>query len=147
MPVFRVSSHASVAANAGPLLGHRDSSGVQWYDPTNRAALISGAIPPQTWAALYKLTDGGFALDVHSVATQVGPINFTSATTPAAAAALINTALTVANGTCESVAPGVVLTSSLNATPALSFARAPAAGTDISAMLSLTSATGASRRP
>lgn len=113
------------------------------------AELQSGAftIPAQATllSSLQALNNGAFAITVGGTVVETGLIDFTPITDLPGAAALINTALG-ANAHCawQSTSGQFIITSvAIGASATIGYAQAPATGTDISATLHLTSASGA----
>lgn len=123
-------------------------SGAWWLDMTEapgqvEATLTSGAIPETVWeTTLPAIADGGFAITINGTARQVGPIGFAGITTGDEAAALIHGHLP-AGSQCAFRDPVLVITAPAAAGGAITYASAPASGTDISTLLHLTAATGA----
>lgn len=111
------------------------------YLHTATAAMAKGSILTaaqqllSTWTAI---TSGGFQITVDAVSKSLTGLDFSGAANLNAVAAIIDTALSGAsvawNGSQFIVTSGTTGTSS-----AVSFATAPVSGTDISAMLKLTS--------
>lgn len=107
--------------------------------PATAGTLTSGAI---TVADLTAVTDGAFSIDVDGVTQAVSGLDFSAATDFASVAAVLQAALT--GCTVAATADGVVITSSTTgASSTVSYAVSPATGTDVSALLALTEATGA----
>lgn len=146
MPKWQTGAHADVPQTAGPVFGMTDGSSVQWYNTTvtgttSFGQLLSGALKSANLSTLRSVTAGAFAIDINGVTAQVGPINFNNVGSWPAAATLITAALTGA--TCEYTAPNLIITTTPAANGAISFARAPTTGTDVSGTLLLTQAGGA----
>jgi hypothetical protein len=110
----------------------------------NGGATATGA-QPALLTALQAISNGGFAMTIDASLRQVGPINFTGASSLMACAALIDTALGTWANCAWNGTTGVFQVSSATsgATSSVTYASAPATGTDISATLKLTAATGA----
>jgi hypothetical protein len=124
-------------------------------DGTNRqvgpssAHLVSGFFTAndQTTllSSLQAISDGAFALTIDGTAHDTGPINFTTIQNLTDAGNQINTAL-AGHATCSWSAQqqAFTITSDTQGTSStITYATAPAAGTNVSATLQLTAATGA----
>lgn len=108
--------------------------------PARPAVLTGGSV---TFSGLSSVTDGGFALEVNGTEHQVEGLDLSAVTTPLELA----TALTgkIPGVTVSASADGIVLTTlEAGSTAAIGYAAAPSSGTDVSALLALTSAAGAS---
>ena len=119
----------SAAATSGALIGAS-------FSPTDQATLLT---------TLQSTSAGAFSITIDATARDTGAINFTGAASLTAAAALIQTAMTTwATVTWNAQSGNFVITSkTTGATSIVSFAGAPATGTNISATLRLTAATSA----
>jgi len=118
------------------------------------ASLTGGNFTPTAQDALVTtltgITTGQFAMTINGTLRQVGPVNFstmTGADTTAkltSAGELINTAIG-ANGSASwnnTLGAFVIRSSTTGAASTITYASAPASGTDISATIKLTSASG-----
>lgn len=104
------------------------------------AYVLSGGCDVTDLAAI---TDGAFNITVGGEVKNVTALNFSSATTLTAVASVINTAIS-AFGTCTLYDGKLIIKSTATgSTVTISFAGAPASGTDVSDLLGLTEATGA----
>jgi hypothetical protein len=94
---------------------------------------------------LQAISNGAFSVSVNGTAHDTGPINFTTIQNLTDAAAAINTALTPnAHVTWSAAQQQFIITSPTQGTSStMAYATAPASGTDVSATLRLTAATGA----
>jgi hypothetical protein len=115
------------------------------------AGLINGGATttgnqPALLTSLQAITAGGFAMTIDGTVRQVGPINFSGAASLTGCATLIDTALgTWANCAWNATAGLFQISSATSgAASTVTYASAPATGTDVSATLKLTSASGAS---
>lgn len=107
--------------------------------PARAAVLTGGGI---TFSGLASVTDGAFALEVNGDEHEVTGLDLSAVTSPLELA----TALTgkIPGVTVSASAEGIVLTTTeTGAAAAIGYATAPASGTDVSALLALTSASGA----
>ena len=109
---------------------------------TNQAAyLLSGGTNVESLTAV---TSGAMNITIDGTPEVVSSLDFSSATSIDDVAAEINTALG-AVGTCEVYHGNLLIKSATTgAGSTISFASAPSSGTDVSALLGLTEATGAS---
>lgn len=113
------------------------------YEAT--AAFLRGLEAPKL-DTLKAITNGAFKITVNSTAITCSSLNFSSATSYSDVASAIQTKLAsgLASTTCtwDSQFKAFVITSpTTGATSTITFAEAPASGTDISAVLGLTSGT------
>ena len=107
--------------------------------PATAGKLEGGSI---TLSSLSAITDGAFVISVDNVAQTVTGLDFTSLTTLALIAAELESQLTGA--TVAAGANNLIITSATTgAASEVSYASAPASGTDVSALLALTSGSGA----
>ena len=113
------------------------------------AYLRSGAFSPASQATLLTtlqaITDGGFAIDIDGTTVNVTPLDFSAIVDLTGAAALI-TATIGHEGHAEwdaSVGVFRIFSATTGAASAISYAAPPSSGTDVSATLKLTQATGA----
>lgn len=111
--------------------------------PATAGTLASGSI---TIADLTAITDGAFVITVDGTAQAISSLDFSSVTSFAELATALQTA--ISGVTVAATADGVLITSATTgASSAVSFAESPASGTDVSALLALTEATGAVATP
>lgn len=110
------------------------------FEADQGAYLLSGGANIE---ALKEVSAGGFRITINGTAASVSNLNFTSITDLAGAASVINAALTGA--TCTVYKGNLIIkTTTTGSEATISFASAPSSGTDVSALLGLTEATGAS---
>lgn len=116
------------------------NSGAVPGTPERPAVLTGGEI---TFSSLSAVTDGGFAIEVNGVEQKVDGLDLSAITSAAELATALSgkiPGVEVSAGT-----NGIVLTTTeTGASSAIGYATAPATGTDVSALLALTSASGAS---
>lgn len=147
MPTWRLSDVAP--PNAGAVLGWGRGGRQQWLDMSvpdgQTEAMLSGGVIPSSNLAGVKVADASFAITINGTVTQVGPIDMHLASDFSVIAAAIDANLTTAD--CALVDGAMQITTHPAAGSSISFARAPAAGTDVSALLRLTAATSASIYP
>ena len=87
------------------------------------------------------VADGAFAITINGEAQEVGPMDFSKASSGMEVAAAVDAAL--GGATCQYVSANYVLSTAPAPGAEISFASPPAAGTDVSTMLGLTAAQGA----
>lgn len=109
------------------------------------SGFFTAANQTQLITTLQGTNNGAFAITIDGNALDTGAMNFSSITTLTNAATIITTALGAA-GHCTWNASGgsfVITSASQGTSSTMTYATAPAAGTDISATLQFTSTTGA----
>jgi hypothetical protein len=118
---------------------------------TSNAVLDGGVFLPAAQGplltALQAITDGGFAITVDGTARQVGPINFTTATSLQNCADLLGAAMAayaIVLWNAAGVARFQIISQTAGAGSSITLASAPASGTAIHTTLQLTGPTGAS---
>ena len=95
-------------------------------------------------AELQALTDGAFSITIDGVAVDTGPIDFTGILALADAGPLIDAALAAATVSFDAtLGDFIVRSTTTGVASTITYAAAPATGTDISASLRLTAASGA----
>lgn len=105
------------------------------------AYLLSGGI--SSLDAVKAVTNGAFNITIDGTVKNITGLDFSSATDVDGVAGVINTALTGA--TCTVYHDNLIIRdTTTGAESTISYAGAPASGTDVSALLGLTEATGAS---
>lgn len=112
-------------------------------EPSGAATLVGGRIAnPASLLTSLKIANASFAITVNGTVQQVGPLNLTAATDLVSIATTIGNNIAAAG--CEWLGNRfAIATDAVGPTQTISFAAAPAAGTDISALCALTAATGA----
>ena len=113
-------------------------------DPTH-AGLVGGVVANEaTTLTALKVVDAGFTVTVDGVVEHIGPLDLRLASDLSSVAAAINNNLTnAAFGYNTSTKKFGCASYSLGTTSTLTYFSAPTAGTDISAILLMTAATGA----
>lgn len=113
------------------------------FDADQSAYLLSGAV---NVAILSDISDGAFKITIDGTERTISSLDFSSASTLSAVATIINSGLST-YGTC-SVHNGVlcIKSSGTGSSATISFASAAESGTDVSSLLALTEATGASAK-
>ena len=110
------------------------------------AQLIGG---PVTLSSLTSITDGALKISVDSTERALSSLNFTTASTLGDVATILQQAIVSAGSTGTTVTAtedALIITSPTTGTSsAVSYASSPSAGTDVSALLGLTQASGASQ--
>jgi hypothetical protein len=114
----------------------------RWAENGSSAQLIGSTLSTaqQDMTVWNAVTNGGFDITIDGTAKTITGLNFSAATNLNGVAADITTALGAA-GACvwnESFAQFQIASASTGATSTLTFATAPASGTDISSMLGMT---------
>lgn len=109
------------------------------------AGWLRGGKNTATLAALQAVTDGAMEIEVDGTAVSLSSVDFSAATSFSDVAATLTTAFSgVATVTYSSFTGAFQITSNtVGATSAVTYASAPASGTDLSALLNLTQAAGA----
>lgn len=93
--------------------------------------------------ALSAVSTGAFAITIDGTAREITDLDFSEATTLEQVASVVNTALST-YGTCEVYHDKLLIKSNATGTEGtISYAGTPASGTDVSALLGLTEASGA----
>ena len=147
---YRLSTHAGVPQGQGPVFGTAKGALMQFPDETipgaqTLAQLVSGALQPSVVATLKGIAAAQFAITINGTVHQIGPMNLTTVTSFTDVATAINTAVAAAaaGSTCVYAVPNLLISAPAAVGGAITFASAPSGGTDVSATLCLTSATGA----
>ena len=110
------------------------------FSENQPAYLLSGGL---SLDEVKKISTGGFAITIDGTVRQITGLDFSSATTLEQVASVINTALS-SYGSCSVYQGNLIIKSSTTGSAAtISFASAPEGASDISAILGLTEATGA----
>ena len=105
------------------------------------AYVLSGGLNVDTVAAV---SNGAFNITIDGTVKALTSLNFSSATSIEDIATVINTALST-SGTCTVYHDNIIIKSATTgASSTISYASAPSSGTDVSGILGLTEATGAS---
>ena len=105
------------------------------------AYILSGSVDVATVA---KVSDGAFNITIDGNVVKLSGLNFTAATDIDGIASVINTALST-SGSCDVYHGNLLIRSSQTGSNAtISYASAPESGTDVSTLLALTEANGAS---
>ena len=113
------------------------------FSENQPAYLLSGGL---SLDEVRKISTGGFAITIDGTVRQITGLDFSSATTLEQVASVINTALS-SYGSCSVYQGNLIIKSSTaGSTATISFASAPEEATDISAILGLTEATGATAK-
>jgi hypothetical protein len=120
----------------------------RWAQTATSARLVGGALSATQQAALLTtlqaMSSGGMTVSVNGTPVNATGLNFTAITNLNGAASIIQGALTGTTVTWNSTyGQFTVQTTSTGATATLGFATPPGSGTDLSAPLQLTAATGA----
>jgi hypothetical protein len=124
--------------------------GVVQQAQASAALLIGGSFTTAGQSTLLTqlqaITNGQFALTVNGTARQIGPMNFFNVASLTAAAVIIDSALSASG--CDALWSQTasnyqINTQATGSGQTISYAGAPTSGTDISALLQLTSTTGA----
>ena len=145
---WRLASHAK-APQGVPVFGSPHVHAVQWFDTgtaanLTQAVLASGPLGTANLTAA-KVNNASFAVTVNGATVQVGPLDLHLASDFSVIAAAIDANMTAA--TCEWTGTKLLIITDPAAASTISFGRAPAAGTDVSTILCLTSATYATIGP
>lgn len=113
------------------------------FDEDQSAYLISSGI---NVSSLSEITDGSFKITIDGTERTISSLDFSSASTLSAVAAVINAGLST-HGTC-SVHNGALCIKSAGtgAEATISYASSAASGTDVSSLLGLTEASGATAK-
>lgn len=110
------------------------------FEESQPAYLLSGGL---TEASVIAVADGSLDITIDGSVVALTDLDFSGATNLAGIAAVINTALST-NGTCEAYNGKLLVKSATTGSASsISFASAGSTGTDVSALLGLTEATGA----
>ena len=110
------------------------------FSESQPAYLLSGGL---SLDEVTQISTGGFAITIDGTVRQITDLDFSSATTLEQVASVINTALS-SYGSCSVYQGNLIIKSSTTGSAAtISFASAPEDAADISAILGLTEATGA----
>jgi len=110
------------------------------YEADQPAYLLSGGAVVDN---LTSISNGAFKITIDGTEKALASLDFTSATSISDVASVINTALSTA-GTCTVYQGNLIIKSSTDgADSTISYASAPSSGTDVSALLGLTEASGA----
>ena len=113
------------------------------FSENQPAYLLSGGL---SLDEVRKISTGGFAITIDGTVRQITGLDFSSATTLEQVASVINTALS-SYGSCSVYQGNIIIKSSTTGSAAtISFASAPEEATDISTILGLTEATGATAK-
>ena len=113
--------------------------------PGTAAVLTGGEI---TLGGLSAVTDGAFDIEINGASQSVAGLDFSGMATLGEIATAVNAQLSGAGVTVTASATGLVITStSQGAAATIGFATTPASGTDVSALLGLTEAAGATYAP
>ena len=112
---------------------------------SSAASAWARGIPTATLAELKAVTSGGFNITVNGTDVTVTALDLSSATSWSAMATAIATAIgnTVTGSYDANLGAFIFTTVSTGSTASISYASAPSSGTDLSAMIGLTQATGA----
>jgi len=110
------------------------------YESDQPAYLLSGGLVVDNLASI---SDGAFTITIDGTAATISSLDFTGATSVEDVASVINTALST-SGTCTVYKGNIIIKSATTgASSTISYAGTPGSGTDVSALLGLTEATGA----
>lgn len=111
------------------------------YEESQPAYLLSSGANVES---LIDVTDGAFKITIDGTERTISSLDFSSATDLEGIASVINTAIS-SYGSCSVYNGNIIVKSSTTGnTATISYASAPASGTDVSALLGLTEAAGAS---
>ena len=113
------------------------------FSADQAAYLLGGSV---SLSSLSSISAGAFDITIDGTVRNISSLDFTSATTLAQVASVVNTAIT-SYGSCEVYHDKLLIKSSATGTDAtISYASTPSSGTDVSALLGLTEAAGASAK-
>lgn len=112
---------------------------------SDAAGWLRGGKNTATLAALQAVTDGAMDIDVDGTTVSLSSVDFSADTSLSDVAATLTTAFSSAATVTYSSFTGAfqITSNTVGATSSVSFATAPASGTDLSALLNLTQAAGA----
>jgi len=112
---------------------------------SDAAGWLRGGKNTATLAALQAVTDGAMDIDIDGTTVSLSSVDFSADTSFSDVAATLTTAFSSAATVTYSSFTGAfqITSNTVGATSSVSFATAPASGTDLSALLNLTQAAGA----